>query len=80
MNLNLRIFSLMLISVQVHRSHQTSYEASINSEIKHHYADIGIESYFNDDNVMAQIDPNIAEDARLDTVMVLFVCKFEHNY
>lgn len=66
--------------MQVHRSHQTSYEASINSEIKHHYADIGIESYFNDENVMAQIDPNIAEDARLDTVMVLFVCKIKNNF
>lgn len=63
----------MLISVQVHRSNQSAYDASTNSEIKHNYADIGIESYFNDENVLAKVDPNIAEDARLDTVMVLFV-------
>lgn len=56
----------MLISV--HRSNQVSFDASVESEIKHNYADIGIENYFNDKHVLEKIDPNIAEDARLDTV------------
>lgn len=69
----------MLISVQVHRSNQASFGASIESEIQSNYADIGIESYFNDENEMlAEIDPNIAEDARLNTVLILLLCKFQY--
>lgn len=58
----------MLISV--HRSCQATFDASsAESEIKHNiYADIGIENYFNDEHVLDNIDPSIAEDARLDTV------------
>lgn len=72
----------MWISLQVHRSHRTSYNASIKSEsnVRHSYADIGIESYFNDENALPEIDPNIAEDARLDTVMARFVCKIKNDF
>lgn len=66
----------MLISVQVHRSHQTSY----TTEIQHNYADIGIENYFNEENTLEKIDQNIAEDARLDTVFVLLFGKFENKF
>lgn len=71
MNLIVNVFSLMLISVQ--RSYQVTFEASIEVETKqHNYADIGIENYFNDEHVLEKIDPNIAEDARLDTVFLTY--------
>lgn len=57
----------MLFSL--HRSNQVSFDASVESQIKPNYGDIGIENYFNDENVLGKIDPNIAEDARLDTVL-----------
>lgn len=77
MKLILRIFPLMLISVQGHRSNQDSFDASVESAIKHNYADIGIERYFNGEDVLPKIDPNIAEDARLDTVLAKLFCKLK---
>lgn len=50
----------MLFSV--YYSNRTSFDLSVD------YADIGIENYFNDENALTKIHPNIAEDARLDTV------------
>lgn len=57
----------------VYCSNQTSFDPTAD------YANIGIEHYFNDENILTKIDPNIAEDARLDTVIILiyFQCNFK---
>lgn len=68
MNSIVTVISLIIFCV--HHSNEKTFDLPADDWLLD--ADIDIEDYFNlnDENLLVKIDPNIAEDARLDTVIV----------